>query len=43
MAIIMPRLLVGRRGLSEVGDFVIGRVSSKVVQVGRKHSVWVIT
>jgi len=36
-------IVVGRRGLSRVRDYVIGRVSSKVVQAGRKYTVWVVT
>jgi nucleotide-binding universal stress UspA family protein len=35
-------IVVGRRGLSRVKDFFIGRVSNKVVQAGRKFTVWVI-
>lgn len=35
-------IVVGRRGLSRVKDFFIGRVSNKVVQVGRKFTVWVV-
>ena len=36
-------IVVGRRGLSNVKDFFIGRVSSKVIQIGRKNTVWVVT
>jgi nucleotide-binding universal stress UspA family protein len=35
-------IVVGRRGLSRVKEFFIGRVSNKVVQVGRKFTVWVV-
>jgi nucleotide-binding universal stress UspA family protein len=36
-------IVVGRRGLSSVGDFFMGRVSNKVVHVGRKDTVWIVT
>lgn len=36
-------LVVGRRGLSSVKDFFMGRVSNKVVQAGRKDTVWIVT
>jgi nucleotide-binding universal stress UspA family protein len=35
-------IVVGRRGLSRVQQFFTGRVSTKVLQVGRKHHVWII-
>jgi len=35
-------IVVGRRGLSRVEQFFAGRVSNKVLHVGRKHHVWVI-
>jgi nucleotide-binding universal stress UspA family protein len=36
-------IVVGRRGLSTVKQFFIGRVSNKVVQLARKNTVWVVT
>lgn len=36
-------IVVGRRGLSSVGDFFMGRVSNKVVHAGRKDTVWIVT
>lgn len=36
-------IVVGRRGLSSVKDFFIGRVSNKVVHAGRKDTVWIVT
>jgi nucleotide-binding universal stress UspA family protein len=35
-------IVVGRRGLSKVKDFFIGRVSNKVVHLARKNTVWVV-
>jgi len=35
-------IVVGRRGLSAVKEFFMGRVSSKVIHGGRKFTVWVI-
>lgn len=35
-------IVVGRRGLSQPRSFSIGRVSNKVVHLGRKLSVWVV-
>jgi nucleotide-binding universal stress UspA family protein len=35
-------IVVGRRGLSRTSAFVIGRVSPKVLQIGRKHHVWIV-
>ncbi|MBS3757508.1 MAG: universal stress protein [Desulfobacterales bacterium] len=35
-------IVVGRRGLSRVSEFFMGRVSTKVVQAGRNFSVWII-
>ncbi len=35
-------IAVGRRGLSKVQEFYMGRVSNKVLHVGRRHTVWVI-
>lgn len=36
-------IVVGRRGLSKVREFLIGRVSNKIVHVARKNTVWVVT
>ncbi len=36
-------IVVGRRGLSRVGDFFMGRVSNKVIHAGRKDTVWIVT
>ena len=36
-------IVVGRRGLSSVKDFFIGRVSNKVVHAGRRDTVWIVT
>lgn len=35
-------IVVGRRGLSQASAFVIGRVSPKVLQIGRKQHVWIV-
>ncbi len=35
-------IVVGRRGLSKVREFFMGRVSNKLIQLGRKHAVWVV-
>jgi nucleotide-binding universal stress UspA family protein len=36
-------IVVGRRGLSNVSEFFMGRVSNKVVHAGRKDTVWIVT
>jgi nucleotide-binding universal stress UspA family protein len=36
-------IVVGRRGLSSVSEFFMGRVSNKVIHAGRKDTVWVVT
>ncbi|MCF8142323.1 MAG: universal stress protein [Deltaproteobacteria bacterium] len=36
-------IAVGRRGLSRVSAFFMGRVSNKVVQIARGHAVWVVS
>jgi len=36
-------IALGRRGLSRVSDFFMGRVSNKVVQMARGHAVWVVS
>jgi len=35
-------IVVGRRGLSRVEEFVMGRVSSKVLQLAEEMAVWVV-
>ena len=35
-------IIVGRRGLTGVKDFFIGRVSNKVVHLARKNTVWIV-
>jgi len=35
-------IVVGRRGISLVREFFMGRVSNKVVQVGRDFTVWIV-
>ncbi|UCB49299.1 MAG: universal stress protein [Deltaproteobacteria bacterium] len=36
-------IVVGRRGLSKVQDFFMGRVSNKVVQLAKGEAVWVVS
>lgn len=36
-------IVVGRRGLSRVKEFFMGRVSNKVIQLAKKHAVWVVS
>lgn len=36
-------IVLGRRGQSSVRDFFIGRVTDKVIQTARQHSVWIVT
>jgi nucleotide-binding universal stress UspA family protein len=36
-------LVVGRRGLSKVQEFFMGRVSNKVIQLAKDKSVWVVS
>jgi nucleotide-binding universal stress UspA family protein len=36
-------IVVGRRGLSKVHDFFIGRVSNKVVQLAKREAVWIVS
>ena len=36
-------IVFGRRGLSRVQAFFIGRVGNKIIQMARRHTVWVIT
>ena len=35
-------IVVGRRGLSDVEEFAMGRVSNKVIQMAREMAVWVV-
>jgi nucleotide-binding universal stress UspA family protein len=36
-------IVVGRRGLSEVEEFPMGRVSNKVIHMAKELSVWVVS
>lgn len=36
-------IVVGRRGLSRVEEFIMGRVSSKVLQLAKNMAVWVVS
>jgi nucleotide-binding universal stress UspA family protein len=36
-------IVVGRRGLSNVEEFSMGRVSNKIIQMAREMAVWIIT
>jgi len=36
-------IVLGRRGLTRVKDFFIGRVSNKVIQIAKGHAVWVVS
>ncbi len=36
-------IVVGRRGLTHVEEFIMGRVSNKVVHMAREMAVWVVT
>lgn len=36
-------IVVGRRGISKVEAFLIGRVGNKVVSFAKKHAVWVVS
>jgi nucleotide-binding universal stress UspA family protein len=35
-------IVVGRRGLSRVQEFTLGRVGNKIIHLGREHTVWVV-
>jgi nucleotide-binding universal stress UspA family protein len=35
-------IVIGRRGLSKVRQFMMGRVSNKVLQLARDLAVWVV-
>ncbi len=39
---VYAAIVLGRRGISKVQEFFLGRVSNKVVQIARKHTVWVV-
>jgi nucleotide-binding universal stress UspA family protein len=36
-------IVVGRRGLSKIQEFFMGRVSSKIIQLARSQTVWVVS
>ena len=36
-------IVVGRRGLSRVEEFFMGRVSKKVMQLAQEMAVWVVS
>jgi nucleotide-binding universal stress UspA family protein len=36
-------IVLGRRGLSKVQEFLLGRVSNKVINVIRRRAVWIVT
>jgi len=36
-------IVVGRRGISKAREFLMGRVSNKVIQLAREMAVWIIT
>ncbi len=36
-------IVMGRKGVSRIRDFFMGRVSTKVLHAARNHSVWVVT
>jgi len=36
-------IIMGRRGLSRTQDFFMGRVTNKVVYLGREKSIWIVT
>lgn len=36
-------IVVGRRGISRVEEFLLGRVSNKVLQLARQETVWVVS
>ena len=35
-------IVVGRRGLSRVRDFLMGRVSNKLISLAKNQAVWVV-
>ena len=36
-------IITGRRGLNKVEEFFMGRVSNKIVQMGRFNAIWIVT
>jgi nucleotide-binding universal stress UspA family protein len=36
-------IVLGRRGLSKVQEFLLGRVSNKVIHIIRRRAVWIVT
>jgi nucleotide-binding universal stress UspA family protein len=36
-------IVVGRRGLTNVEEFIMGRVSNKVIHMAREMAVWVVS
>ncbi|MBE9535512.1 MAG: universal stress protein, partial [Proteobacteria bacterium] len=36
-------IVVGRRGLSEVEEFPMGRVSNKIIHMSKELAVWVVS
>jgi nucleotide-binding universal stress UspA family protein len=36
-------IMMGRKGVHKIADFIIGRVSNKVVQMAAKHAVWIVS
>lgn len=36
-------IVVGRRGLSKIQEFYMGRVGQKVIQTAKKHTIWVVS
>ena len=35
-------IVIGRKGVSSLDDFLIGRVSRKILYLGKKHHVWIV-
>jgi nucleotide-binding universal stress UspA family protein len=36
-------IVVGRRGLSRIKEFIMGGVSNKIIQMAREQAVWVVS
>jgi nucleotide-binding universal stress UspA family protein len=36
-------IVLGRRGLSKVQEFLLGRVSNKVINIIRRRALWIVT
>lgn len=36
-------IVLGRKGISKVRKFALGRVGSKILHIGREHSLWVVS